>query len=168
VLLDGIGRDVQFLDDLPGGMAPDDQRDHPGLRSGEPVRAEQQRAELRRGGGLDDDTDLRRRPATQPGRVLTVRPDGGTPKISPCCVPLAVKFSTTRSPSSTLKPMSLCQSGNAARNAAAAARMPSRLAGKPIASPQCASAAPRRAHSGEVAPGATRELAGTRFGVRSW
>jgi hypothetical protein len=60
---------VQFLDDLPGGMPPDDQRDYPGLRAGEPVRAEQQRAELRRGGGLDDDADLRRRPAAQPGRV---------------------------------------------------------------------------------------------------
>ena len=69
VLLDGVGRDVQFLDDLAGGMPPDDQRDHPGLRAGEPVRAEQQRAELGRGGGLDDDADLRRGPATQPGRV---------------------------------------------------------------------------------------------------
>jgi len=69
VLLDGVGRDVQFLDDLAGGMPPDDQRDHPGLRAGEPVRAEQQRAELGCGGGLDDDADLRRGPATQPGRV---------------------------------------------------------------------------------------------------
>src|SRR6201987_4392016 len=54
VLLDGVGRDVQFVDDLPGGMPPDDQRDHPGLGSGESIRAEQQRTELRRGGGLDD------------------------------------------------------------------------------------------------------------------
>jgi branched-chain amino acid transport system ATP-binding protein len=69
VLLDGVGRDVQFLDDLAGGVPPDDQRDHPGLRAGEPVRAEQQGGELGRGGGLDDDADLRRGPATQPGRV---------------------------------------------------------------------------------------------------
>jgi pimeloyl-ACP methyl ester carboxylesterase len=69
VLLDGVGRDVQFPDDLAGGVPPDDQRDYPGLRAGEPVRAEQQRAELGRGGGLDDDADLRRGPAAQPGRV---------------------------------------------------------------------------------------------------
>ena len=69
VLLDGVGRDVQDLDDLAGGVPPDDQRDHPRLRAGEPVRAEQQRAELGRGGGLDDDADLRRGPAAQPGRV---------------------------------------------------------------------------------------------------
>jgi hypothetical protein len=28
VLLDGVRRDVQFFDDLTGGVAPDDQRDH--------------------------------------------------------------------------------------------------------------------------------------------
>src|SRR5436190_7683304 len=66
-----------------------------------------------------------------PGR-RTVRPDAGTPKISPCCVPLAVKFSTTRSSSSTRKSRSLCQSGYAARNMAPVCRIPSRLAGPPM------------------------------------
>ena len=69
VLLDRVGGDVQLPHDLPGGVPPDDQRDHPGLRTGEPVRAEQQRADLRRGGGLDDDADLRRGLAAQPGCV---------------------------------------------------------------------------------------------------
>ena len=69
VLLDGVGGNVQFLDDLAGGMASDHQGDHPGLRVGETVRAEQQRADLRRGGGFDDDTDLRRGRTAQAGRV---------------------------------------------------------------------------------------------------
>jgi len=41
---------VQFLDDLARGMPPDHQGDDPGLGVGETVRAEQQRADLRRGG----------------------------------------------------------------------------------------------------------------------
>jgi hypothetical protein len=81
VFLDGVGRDVQFLDDLAGGVPPDDQRDHTGLRAGEPVRAEQQRAELGRGGWLDDDADLRRGPAAQPGRVQ------GEPRPGPAAQP---------------------------------------------------------------------------------
>src|SRR5216683_7020197 len=65
-----------------------------------------------------------------PGRV-TLRSEGDTPKISPCCVPLAVKCSTTRSPSPTRMPVSLCQSGKAARNMAPASRIPSRSAVTP-------------------------------------
>jgi epoxide hydrolase len=69
VLLDGVSRDVQLPDDLVGRVPADDQRHDPGLRAGQAVRAEQQRAELRRRGGPDDDADLRRGCAAQPGRM---------------------------------------------------------------------------------------------------
>ena len=75
VLLDGVGRDVQLLDDLPGGVPPDDQRDDPGLRAGEPVRAEQQRAKLRCGSGLTDDRSApTRRLAGSRPQETTARP----------------------------------------------------------------------------------------------
>ena len=101
------------------------------VRAGSPARAGAAGRVRRRRPQRSTMRPSRTRQILIPGRV-TVRPDGSTPKISPCCVPLAVKCSTTRSSSPTRMSISLCQSGKAARNMAPAARMPSRSAVTPI------------------------------------
>ena len=58
VFLNGIGRYVQFPDNLAGGVSPEDQGDYTGLRGGEAMGVEQQGADLRRGGRSDHDADL--------------------------------------------------------------------------------------------------------------
>src|SRR5579859_2476336 len=69
VFLNGVGRDVQFPDDLAGGVSPDDEGDDAGLRGGQTVGVQQQEADLRRGSGLDHDADLRRARTAQAGGV---------------------------------------------------------------------------------------------------
>ena len=58
VFLNGVGRYVQFPDDLAGGVSPDDQGDDTGLRGGEAMGVEQEGADLRRGGRFDHDAYL--------------------------------------------------------------------------------------------------------------
>ena len=60
VFLNGVGRYMQFPDDLAGGVSPDDQGDDTGLRGGQTMGVQQQGADLRRGSGFDHDADLRR------------------------------------------------------------------------------------------------------------
>ena len=67
VFLNGIGRYMQFPDDLAGGLSPEDQGDDTGLRGGQAVGVEQQGADLRRGCGRDHDADLRCGWAAQAG-----------------------------------------------------------------------------------------------------
>jgi hypothetical protein len=69
VLLNGVGRYVQFRDNLAGGVSPDDQGDDAGLGGGQAVGVQQQGADLRRGSGFDHHADLRRGRAAQAGGV---------------------------------------------------------------------------------------------------
>src|SRR5579859_6991496 len=69
VFLNGVGRYVQFPDDLAGGVSPDDQGDDTGLRGGQTIGVQQQGADLRRGSGFDHDADLRRGRTAQAGGV---------------------------------------------------------------------------------------------------
>jgi len=69
VFLNGVGRYVQFPDDLAGGVSLDDQGDDTGLRGGQTIGVQQQGADLRRGSGFDHDADLRRGRAAQAGGV---------------------------------------------------------------------------------------------------
>jgi len=67
VLLNGVGRYMQFPDDLACGVSPDDQGDNTGLRGGQAVGVQQQGGDLRRGSGFDHDADLRCGRAAQAG-----------------------------------------------------------------------------------------------------
>src|SRR5712691_3047259 len=69
-------------------------------------------------------------PDVDPGEAHGTARSGHAENLARC-VPLAMKCSTTRSPSPTRMPVSLCQSGNAARNIAPAWRIPSRSAVTP-------------------------------------
>jgi hypothetical protein len=69
VFLNGVGRYMQFPDDLAGGVSPDDQGDDTGLRGGQTMGVQQQGADLRRGSGFDHDADLRRGRTAQAGGV---------------------------------------------------------------------------------------------------
>lgn len=69
VFLDGVGRDVQLPDDPLRGVSPDDEGDHTGLRAGQTVGAEQQRADLHGGHRFDHDGDLRGGCTAQAGGV---------------------------------------------------------------------------------------------------
>jgi hypothetical protein len=103
----------------------------PSARSGRRDQAElAQQAEFVDAAPALHDPALADSPDIDPGQVRA-RPDAGAPKISPCWVPRAVNTSTTRSPSPTRNSISLCQSGKAARNMAATARISSRPAGTP-------------------------------------
>ena len=58
MFLHGVGRDVQFFDDVSGRSSLQDECSDTALCRGQPVRGEGERTELRRVGGVEDHRDV--------------------------------------------------------------------------------------------------------------